>query len=273
MARSPIYNPIVLTKKTLYLQRIQEAVAAGYSHYVLGTVSLERAPALVAKFRERYHVHLDKSTRHRRKTSGLGNARLVLYLADALDVDFTLLVSPGEHAAYVLEKLSDSTRAPLRYREYELVTLTLKGRHRPGLTWRLDTSTVFAWRERLRLATAHHDSKALYQSWFSLYRTPGFAGIRKQIGELVAFWRREWHKLRGDAPCPICYPHDEPRFRQLPGVHRREDGFYWTTKGFPSVRQLPTLFYVRKQADFGEKLSLLLKSVEERNVRPDAPSA
>ncbi len=36
MARHSKFNPTVLLGKTVYLQRIQEAVAAGYCHAALG---------------------------------------------------------------------------------------------------------------------------------------------------------------------------------------------------------------------------------------------
>lgn len=255
MTRPRRYNPTVLTFKTAFLQRVQEAVGDGYEHYVFGRIAASKAPALVQKFAERYLVDLDKSARHRRKAKGLGNARLVLYSPEPTLLEFVLLVTNGEHSAHLLEKLQTFSKAPLVYQELELVRLTLRGRQRPGLTWRLSTETVETWRARLHFHTAHYDKKALYQDFFSLYRTPGFAGVRRQVGELVSYWRREWRKLRGESPCPVCYPHDEFRFRALPGMKRGEDGMFWPTKGFPSVRQLPTLFYVRKQASKGDTLS------------------
>ena len=255
MPRQRRYDPLVIATKSVFLQRVQEAVAAGYHSYVFGTVRAGRAIPLVMKFAERYGVDLDKGARFRRKAQGLGNARLLLFSQDPTELEFFLMVSGGEHAAHALEKLEHVKRRPPEYHELELVQLTRTGAAAPSWTWRLKSEAVEGWRERLHLHTAHYDKRALYQDFFSLYRTIGFAGARKQVGELVAFWRREWRKLRGDAPCPICYPHDEMRYRAIPRVTRGDDGMYWPTKGFPSVRQLPTLFYVRKQATTGERLS------------------
>jgi len=253
-------DPPVFTRKTVFLQRIQDAVAKGYCHYISGQVSPQKALVLCRKFAELYDVQNDKNTRYRRKANGLGNARLLLYLRKDLSLYFVMLVTPGEHVAHHLEKLQDCRTVPLCFEEFELVLLTLKGRSRPTLTWRFTKATVLAWQSRLHQNTAHHDKVGLYQSWYSLYRVPGFAGVRRQVGELVAFWRREWQMLRGDAPCPICYPHEEMKFRTLPGIRRAEDGMYYPPSGFPSTRQLPTLFYVRKQKDNTMPLSKVLQT-------------
>ena len=80
------YNPTVLIAKTVFLQRIQEAVGDGYRYYATGTIPPHRALGLARKFAETYGVHWDKNERYRRKAAGLGNARLVLGdLGGALD--------------------------------------------------------------------------------------------------------------------------------------------------------------------------------------------
>ena len=251
---------MVFTSKTVFLQRVQEAVGDGYRYYIVGSVPPESVPALVRKFKAAYEVHLDKNARYRRKAEGLGNARLLLRFNEEQRVDFVLLVTVGAHPAHQLEKLRDMQKGPLAYRELELVALTLKGRSKPGLTWRLDADTMASWRQRLHLYTAHYNRLELFRAWQSLYRTPGFAGIRRQVGELVSYWRTEWKKLRGDAQCPLCYPHNDLAFRARPGIKKGEDGMFWTERGFPTPAQCPKLFYVRKQADFGERLSALLRN-------------
>ncbi|QDZ26583.1 hypothetical protein [Noviherbaspirillum sp. UKPF54] len=263
MSRQRSYNPTVLLSKTVYLQRIQEAVIDGYRHYVLGSVPLEKAPGLVRKFKDFYLAHLDKNARYRRKAAGLGNARLLLRFNEEQEIDFALLVSPGEHPAHQLEKLGDVRRTPLAFREFELVLLTLKGREKPGLTWRLSAPTMESWRQRLHLYTAHYNRLELFRAWHSLYRVPGFAGIRRQIGELVVYWRAEWKQHRHDAPCPLAYPHNDLQYRPRPGVHKGKDGMYWTVKGFPTSAQLPKLFYVRKQSSVGQSLTSLLRDRKE----------
>lgn len=269
MPRSGRYNPIVLTSKTVFLQRVQEAVGAGYRYYTHGTIAPEKASGLVRKFRDLYLVHLDKNARYRRKAEGQGNARLILRFNEDLAMDFFLLVSPGEHPAHQLEKLADVRKKPLTYRECELVLLTLKGRTKPSLTWRLSSETMDAWRQRLHLHTVHYNTLELFRDWYSLYRTPGFGGIRRQVGELISFWRKEWRQHRRDDPCPMAFPHNDLQYRFRPGVFKGEDGKYWTKKGFPNPVQLPKLFYVRKQADIGILLSRLAHEAASHQVVND----
>lgn len=262
MPRATPFDPLVFFKKTPFMQRVQEAVGDGYLHWTAGTVPLAAAQKLVRKFKAAYAVDVDKNERYRRKLLGLGNARLFLRCTEGTHIDFFLLVSKGEHPAHQMEKLIDSTRSPVTYRELELVALTFPGRHKPSMTWRMRADTVEGWRQRLHSCTAHYNRQELYMCWHSLYRTPGFAGIRQQVGNLVSFWRREWKQLRGDAPCPICYPHNDLQVRGRPGVSKGEDGRYWTERGFPTPAQCPKLYYVRKQSDDGERLSRLIRGAD-----------
>lgn len=261
MVKPHAYNPVVLIGKTLFLQRVQEAVGAGYQYHIGGTIELDRSPSLTRKFASTYLVHVDKNERFRRKAGNFGNARLLLRLNEAQSIDYLLLVTPGEHPAHQLERLKDAGRVPLTYREFELVRLTLKGRQKPSLTWRLNAETVEAWKQRLHLHTAHYDRNEIFRDWYSLYRTPGFGGVRRQVGDLVAYWRRDWIKLRGNAPCPMSFPHNEGQSRKTVEVVKGEDGMYWTRRGFPNIRQLPKLLYVRKQSDVGEKLLRLVSTI------------
>lgn len=261
MARPPQFDPTVLTSKTVFLQRVQEAVIAGYRHHTQGTIAIEKAPGLFRKFKDLYLVHLDKNARYRRKAAALGNARLIVRFNEDADLDFFLLISPGEHPAHQLEKLGDIRKRPLVYKEFELILQTLKGRDKPGLTWRLSMDTIEAWRQRLHLHTVHYNRFELFRAWHSLYRVPGFGGIRRQVGELVCYWRKEWKQHRGLDACPMSFPHSDMLYRARPGVYKGDDGKYWTTKGFPSSAQLPKLFYVRKQSNVGTSLSALLRTM------------
>lgn len=264
MPRSSPYDPLVFTSKTNFLQRVQEAVGDGYGHWISGSLPTSKAPDLVRKFKAAYAVHVDKNERYRRKAAGLGNARLFMrWNGEELRIDFFLLVSEGAHPAKQLEKLNDLAKAPLVYRELELVALTFRGRSKPSLTWRMRAETVEAWKQRLHLSTAHNNKRELFACWYSLYRTPGFAGIRQQVGALVVYWRAEWARHRGQDPCPIAYPHNDMQVRSRPGITKGDDGMYWTARGFPTPAQCPKLFYIRKQSDVGEKLSRLVRSWDQ----------
>lgn len=262
MSASHRFDPPVHFRKSVLLQRLQAAVGDGYRYYATGTVAPEVALGLVRKFKLLYAVDCDRNARYRRKKQGLGNARLRLMLNQELGVDFFLLVTPGAHPAHQLERLRDSTREPLAYGELELARLTLKGRSKPGLTWRLSAAAMEGWRQRLHLATVHGNEAELRLCWLSLYRTLGFAGVRRQVGELVAYWRKEWRRYQGARPCPLEYPHDDLRYRARPGIAQDERSRWWTRAGFPTPAQLPKLFYVRLQRDDGTPLARLVAELE-----------
>lgn len=273
MSASRRFDPLVHHRKSVFLQRVQAGVIDGYRHYVAGTVSPDVAVGVVRKFKTLYAVDCDKNARYRRKKQGLGNARLLLHLNCDLAVDFFLLVTPGLHPAHELERLLDSRRQPLVYRELELVYLTLKGRSKPGLTWRLTAEAMEGWRQRLHLATVHGNEAELRLGWHSLYRTLGFAGVRRQVGELVAYWRKEWARYQGERPCPLEYPHNDLQYRARPGIVRDDRGRYWTRAGFPSSAQLPKLFYVRLQRDTGTPLTRLVAELDAERQRSLAAAA
>lgn len=271
MPRSAKFDPVIFTHKTLFMQRIQEAVGKGYCYYTSGSISPSQAHRLFRKFADLYHVHFDVNARYRAKADGLANTRLFARINEDKSIDFVLLASPGTGAIHHLEKLRDVRRSPLIYREFELVRLTLKGRDKPSLTWRLTDETIAAWRQRLHLHTVHYNRLELMRDWYSLYSVPGFGGIRRQIGGLVNYWRQEWRRYRGGDPCPMAWPHNDIIYRWRPGIERRVDGTYWTKAGFPSPAQCPKLFYVRKQKDFGYRLSELAKGEShfgKQEVRP-----
>ena len=67
----------------------------------------------------------------------------------------------------------------------------------------------------------------------------------------------------------MAFPHNDLQFRFRPGVFMGEERKYWTKKGFPKPVQLPKLFYVRKQADIGIRLSRLAHEVATPQVIND----
>jgi hypothetical protein len=124
-----MFDPPVLRTKTAYMQRLADLTRLGNRYHVTGEVSLDRACALVRKFRDLYLVHLPKDQRYRRKRAGLGNAHLVLWQPniEAPILTFALLVTPGDHPAHRLEQLRDAYDRRQRLQvgaDYELVQHT-----------------------------------------------------------------------------------------------------------------------------------------------------
>jgi len=191
-----------LTTKTIFMQRIADYVSRGYPYFVGGQIPEERWPVLCRKFIDLYRVDLTKDARYRRKKLGLGNA-VLLGMRGEGGIIWMLLVTPGDHAAHTLEKLREATESAIDVTGYELVRTTRSGSPKPVWTWRMTAEHYRAWRERIIAVVRHHDRVLGKQLWDSLYRSPGFAGIRSQVGKLVSLFKREWQRVEQS---PFPYP-------------------------------------------------------------------
>lgn len=208
------YNPKVLLTKSVLMQRCADRCRAGYYFHVAGVVPLERAPALVRKFRDLYVVHLGKDARYRRKRAGLGNAHLLLWQHDRglRELTFVLLVTGGDHPAHQLERLAD-VREPasrLVITGYELIRQTRPDSSAPAVTWRMTAQTYQEWRNRIIAAVRGRDAMGLRQAWWSLHRAPGFAPIRRQARAIAKLARAEYGRVRSGP-----FPHSPLRLRYV----------------------------------------------------------
>lgn len=213
------YDQFVFTWRAAFMQRLADVVRLGYHRWTSGEVLLERAPALVEKFAALYGVGASRGERLRLKRCGIGAARLLMYLPQRADgtrpakLVWVLLVTAGDHPAGALETLRDARCAGerLRLRGYELLQLPRKDSSAPAWTWRMTADRYQKWRdgvlEAARKPWLHADRELLRR----LYRVPGFAGIRSQVGHIVALWRKEWRRRRAKAdPFPAL-----PQLRYL----------------------------------------------------------
>ena len=224
------YNPLIFDKKSLLMQRVSDYAIAGYNHYTVGQVSFEKLPALCQKFNDLYLVGIKKDVRFKRKQLGLGNAVLLIWQCQPGLVMFVLMVQPGKNPAHVLEKLSDIHDKRIHVTGYELVQLSRKGNVKSSWTWHMTKETYRAWELRIEQVTKSKNPALAAKSFFSLYRSPGFAGIRSQVGYLVKFWRGTWKRYKHKSE-PFLAPQ--------------------------------TLYYVQRLKDSGTKLSALIKQKNE----------
>jgi len=200
------YDPIVLASRQVLLQRLGDYVRTGHVNWTCGEVTLERAPSLAGKFARLYGTDLDRNRRLRAKARGEGNAVLLLarLRSDDARLLWYLLVSAGDNPAHQLEHLRDaSTRdGRMRHAGYELVHVAKAGANHPVLTWRMTRESEDGWRNRA-LAEARRGNNHQVQMFLeALYRSPGFYGVRKQVGKTVSLFRREWRRRRGAIPTP-----------------------------------------------------------------------
>jgi hypothetical protein len=213
-----MFDPPVLRTKTAYMQRLADLTRLGNRYHVTGEVSLDRACALVRKFRDLYLVYLPKDQRYRRKRAGLGNAHLVLWQPniEAPILTFTLLVTPGDHPAHRLEQLRDAYDRRQRLQvgvDYELVQHTRAaapavagatpgGPPKASLSWRLTAEREQAYRDEFRDLIRRNAIRDLVLRWHSIHRIVGFALARRQVFELRTMARAEWKRSR-KGPFPV----------------------------------------------------------------------
>jgi len=202
------FDPDIPRFQTVVLQRLLDAVTQGYRHHTGGLVPAEKASALAEKFHSLYGVGATRNQRAYRKTQGQANARLLLYPVtdEAPGFRWWLLATPGGGPVHERERLKDATQAGERLTwgdRFELVH-----QPRPGIsarwTWRMTREEFQAWHERIRIAVRHRESDDLVQQLiWSLYRVPGFGGLRDQVKQLSRQLAKEWQRSRrASAPMP-----------------------------------------------------------------------
>lgn len=192
------FDPPVLLHKSSLMQKLADYVRFGFTDYVSGFVRAERAAAFVRKMSRYYRVDLgaDRNHRARSKAAGEGCAVLLLYAGASHVLTWFLLVSPGPHPARLLEALKSALERRERIvvqGDYELVRHARSG-VRPSWTFKMTEQTYRGVRQRVIECVRKKDDEALRQLIYSLYRTPGFAGARQQVGKAVALLRAEWRR-------------------------------------------------------------------------------
>lgn len=207
MAAAP-FDPEIPRYQTVAMQRLLDGVTSGYCHHTGGIVPAAKASALADKFHDLYGIGITRNQRAYRKIRGMANARLMLYphLDEAPGFRWWLLTTPGSGPIHERERLKDVTVASERLcwgDRFELVHLP-----RPGVparwTWRMTREEYQAWHERIRIAVRHRDSDDLVQQLiWSLFRIPGFGGLRDQVKLLRRQLVKEWQRSRrASAPMP-----------------------------------------------------------------------
>ncbi|VAY87583.1 conserved hypothetical protein [mine drainage metagenome] len=185
----PVYD-----KKEVAMQRISDGVTRGYPLYCDGSISAEKLPRLVDKFRINYQVDADKNSRAYRQRKGLGNAKLILWKKfDDLVLWWLFVSENGEHAARDLETLKNARKDRVRCDDFELVLLTKKDAPKPRMTWRY-TSTKYNEHREAIIASVRSRSPASMSRTIALAffgQGCGFYGARSQIGKLASLYRAE----------------------------------------------------------------------------------
>ncbi|TVO73027.1 hypothetical protein [Sedimenticola selenatireducens] len=198
-----MFDPPVHTHKTVVMQRILDAASRGYCYHTSGTLPLHKAGNLAGKFAEHYQVHHNANQRAYAKRLGRASTRLFLYQRSNQDLMWWLLATHGSGQVHQLEHLDHLLDQRRRLRledDYEVVRVTRRREHGGGTvwTWRMTHICYAQWQERVNQVCRGNDALKATQMLGSLYRTPGFSGVRRQVGKLTALARRKWRRYHGD---------------------------------------------------------------------------
>jgi len=184
--------------KILLMQRLQDYARLDYRFYFQGEVGLEKLNSLSRKFAQQYDTELSKFQRARRKRSGEAVTQLLIWIPEDSDkARFWLMATEGKGRVHEYETLRDlrdkSNRISLS--DYELVHDGV------SWSWRMTQATYTFHQKRLRNAILARNDLLYGVAVASLYQSPGFRLVRRQVGMLARWLRMEWGNLRKE-PMP-----------------------------------------------------------------------
>jgi len=214
-------NPFIITKKTVFMQRIADLVRSGHSMYVQGVIPIEKAGFLAAKFESRYQVERSRLEASRARKRGEHSARLLFWLPDdSGQVHWILLYCAGS-VIDESEKWRHAISDRINITGYELVRLTKAGVDHPVWTWRYTSTRYDELREAVVQAIRRKRDDELRQLIYTLWRSPGFSGIRSQVKKIGEVIRSEWKRTRAANETMPEIPAHLGYVRRLPDVGKR----------------------------------------------------
>lgn len=183
----PATTPIARSK-TAALARIVDCVPKGYHRYIYGTVKPGRGEALAKKFHALYGIGCTPAQRITRKSKGIANAVLVMYVpADAEQSAWVLLATDGKGLETEnLRSVEDKPR--LNFLGYELVRHASHGR--TSWTWRRPKEAMTELYALLASQAGRRLYAPLAATLERIARQPGFHGVRAQSWSLFQEARR-----------------------------------------------------------------------------------
>lgn len=200
------------------MQRIADKVRGGYALYIQGQCPLEKAPYLAQKFAARYPIHVSRSTQQRRRQSDQNRYHWMAYFEpDSRLVHWVLLLSPcSTPDASDAWKCADADRIKLT--GYELVRLTRVGSPKPAWSWRYVRDRHDELRNAIVNAIRGRRDIELQQLTHSIWRSPGFSGVREQVKKMRILITNEWQRSRSKAEVMPEIPKLIGYVRRLPDV-------------------------------------------------------
>lgn len=228
------YDPFIITKKAVFMQRIADLVRLNHGRYVYGQIPLDKAGYFAAKMDLYYGCFANKVQAHRVRAKGYATTRLLFYHPkEEAQLHWILLSTPGvwESPYSGNEKWMDPAVNRVALTGYEMVRHIRPGNADPSWTWRYNATRQDEIRDAIIMAIRRHNNQDLISLIDVVWRSPAFAGVREQIKKFAALIKAEW-----------------------------------TRTGSGSMPELPAgLGYVRRLPDKGMLLSKLKRDLKNGN--------
>lgn len=208
-------NPWVFTKKTPFMQRLADRVRRGAELYISGQTPLKGIPDLCTKLDGRYPLNLMAMQASRRRKQGHGTYHWLGLLDEQTKmVTWFLLLNPGTQIDHTERWRGVNTDRP-KLTGYELVRHTRKGAASPAYTWRYTRTRMDEIRSGIVSAIRGRRDVELQQWVHSIWRSPGFAGVREQVKKLRLLIIAEWQRNRGSTEGMVELPRTIGYVRRL----------------------------------------------------------
>lgn len=185
---------------------LKSFVSRGSYFYVAGEISIDKAPALAARFHERYRLDRTVSMRDHARRAGKCVFTLIMFpSASSRTIHWWLLRTEGHHPLLSMERWRDARSDRIEWPWlFELVQLpvdkplrekykTPDGRFRikpQTWTWRMTSTAKERYKTSIRHWVQQPDSR-INQLIVSLARCPGHRGVRKDVFDLYAYISRQ----------------------------------------------------------------------------------
>lgn len=195
-------NPFVITKKTVFMQRISDATSKGAVRYIQGTVPVLKAGFFAAKMKERYEYDLSYQQASRQRKLGYATVKLYFWHSARgnKDLHWILLATNGKFKNDVGqdEKWRDPTHKQERIAvtNYVLVRNPTTFDSKPRWTWKYSRASYDAFRHNIVDSIRSKDDEKLKQTVHTLFRSPSFSGVRDQVKRVVQLITDEWKRTR-----------------------------------------------------------------------------
>ena len=197
---------MIYANATIFMQRVLLTAANGYFYYTCGKIEPSKFEKLREKFQTFYSVDQSKSSRHRMRKNGAATTFLHACLFDQ-KIHFCLMSCSGKGRVHERETLVDLNQKNSRITSpcgrFQLLC------DNEGWTWSMTQNHLYKLRERIHLIAAlppYRRTTAMIggqprdiqieKFLDQIYVLPGFRLIRKDVGKLVVYLKREWTRLR-----------------------------------------------------------------------------